>query len=107
MLLAGSAAGYAHVRNSIGLMADAELGARYRFRSGPFIDAIEGFSKPLIAALNGVDWSKGLRLSLATVNLFARRQTVHDATGATPVAFEPGYVDPAGRTLWFMVRKIF
>jgi outer membrane receptor protein involved in Fe transport len=59
-----------------------------------------------VPALKGADWAKGLRLSLAVVNLFDRRQSVRDETGATPVAFEPGYVDPAGRTLWFSVRKV-
>jgi outer membrane receptor protein involved in Fe transport len=53
------------------------------------------------------EWSKGARISLAVINLFDRRQTVRDATGATPAAFEPGFLDPPGRTVALTVRKVF
>lgn len=53
------------------------------------------------------DWCRGFRLSLNVVNLFDKRQSVHDATGETPVAFEPGYLDPAGRTIGVTFRKVF
>jgi len=52
-------------------------------------------------------WSQGARASLAVTNLFDRRQTVHDADGVTPTAFEPGYLDPLGRVLALTVRKVF
>jgi hypothetical protein len=32
---------------------------------------------------------------------------VRDAEGATPTAFEPGYLDPAGRVLALTLRKVF
>jgi hypothetical protein len=32
---------------------------------------------------------------------------VHDAEGATPTAFEPGYLDPPGRVMALTVRKVF
>jgi hypothetical protein len=32
---------------------------------------------------------------------------VHDATGLTPTAFEPGFLDPRGRVLAITLRKVF
>jgi hypothetical protein len=52
-------------------------------------------------------WAKGLRIFLSATNLFDTHQTVRDATGATPVGFEPGYVDPLGRVVSLSVRKAF
>jgi outer membrane receptor protein involved in Fe transport len=46
-------------------------------------------------------------VSLAVTNLFDRRQSVHDSGGATPAAFEPGFLDPPGRLLALTVRKVF
>jgi outer membrane receptor protein involved in Fe transport len=55
----------------------------------------------------GREWAKGARLSLAITNVFDTRQSVHDATGVTPTAFEPGYLDPPGRTIAIIARKVF
>jgi hypothetical protein len=55
----------------------------------------------------GTTWLHGARASVAVTNLFDRRQTVHDAAGATPTAFEPGYLDPLGRVVTLTVRKLF
>jgi iron complex outermembrane recepter protein len=52
-------------------------------------------------------WSRGMRFSLGVVNLFDKRRSVHDAAGLTPLAFEPGYLDPAGRTVSVTIRKVF
>jgi iron complex outermembrane recepter protein len=52
-------------------------------------------------------WAKGARLALAVTNLFDHRQSVHDADGVTPTAFEPGYLDPTGRVLMLTIRKVF
>jgi hypothetical protein len=52
-------------------------------------------------------WAKGLRLYLSATNLLNTHQGVRDATGATPVGFEPGYVDPLGRVVSLSVRKAF
>jgi hypothetical protein len=52
-------------------------------------------------------WLQGARASLAVTNIFDRRQTVHDADGATPTAFEPGFLDPLGRVLALTIRKVF
>jgi len=42
LLLAGNVGSYVHVRNHVGVMADAELGFRYGFRSGWFADGFAG-----------------------------------------------------------------
>jgi len=52
-------------------------------------------------------WAHGARVSVALTNVFDRRQSVHDAAGMTPIAFEPGYLDPAGRVFAITVRKVF
>jgi outer membrane receptor protein involved in Fe transport len=52
-------------------------------------------------------WASGARLSLAVTNAFDTRQSVHDATGMTPTAFEPGYLDPPGRLVSITLRKVF
>jgi hypothetical protein len=52
-------------------------------------------------------WSKGLRVSLAVTNLLDARQRVVDSSGATPVGFEPSYIDPIGRALTLSLRKVF
>jgi hypothetical protein len=54
-----------------------------------------------------VSWTQGARFSLAITNLFDRRETVRDAEGSTPTAFEPGYLDPLGRGVALTVRKVF
>jgi outer membrane receptor protein involved in Fe transport len=56
---------------------------------------------------HAASWAQGARASLAVTNLFDRRQTVHDLDGATPTAFEPGFLDPLGRVLALTVRKVF
>lgn len=55
----------------------------------------------------GQDWARGTRVSLSIGNLLNRRQKVTDATGATPIAYQPAYLDPEGRMLMLSVRKIF
>jgi iron complex outermembrane receptor protein len=57
--------------------------------------------------MRSASWARGARASLAVTNLFDRRQTVHDAGGATPTAFEPGFLDPLGRVLALTIRKVF
>lgn len=46
------------------------------------------------------------RLSFNVDNLFDRKQTVHDALGATPQAYQADYMDSLGRTVRFSVRKV-
>jgi iron complex outermembrane receptor protein len=49
-----------------------------------------------LPATRGVGWARGPRVALQVLNLFDRRQSVRDATDVTPLAFAPGYLDPAG-----------
>ena len=52
-------------------------------------------------------WLRGMRVSLSVANLFNTRQEVTDATGVVPNTYQPGYLDPLGRTVRLSVRKLF
>ncbi len=52
-------------------------------------------------------WLTGTRVTLSVNNLFDARERVHDATGATPINYQPAYLDPAGRTISLDIRKLF
>lgn len=52
-------------------------------------------------------WMRGLRVSVAVDNLFNQRQRVTDQTGVTPIAYQPAYQDPLGRSVRLSVRKLF
>ena len=50
---------------------------------------------------------RGTRVTLSFDNLLDSRQRVTDATGATPISFQPDYLDPVGRTIRLSIRKLF
>ncbi|MEJ7927833.1 TonB-dependent receptor [Sphingobium sp. AN641] len=50
---------------------------------------------------------RGSRISLSIDNLFNQRRSVTDATGATPLRYQPGLIDPLGRTVTLTFRKLF
>ena len=50
---------------------------------------------------------KGSRLSLAVNNLFDGQQKVTDSTGAVPLRYQAGYLDPTGRLIKLELRKQF
>jgi hypothetical protein len=52
-------------------------------------------------------WARGLRVTLSADNLLGSRQRVRDATGATPISYQPDYLDPLGRTIRVSIRKLF
>ena len=52
-------------------------------------------------------WMRGTRVTLSVDNLFNRRQRVTDASGVTPVGYQPDYLDPLGRAVRVSVRKLF
>jgi hypothetical protein len=58
-------------------------------------------------AVKAAPWLRGSRLTLNVNNLFDQRVSVHDAAGATPISYQPGYIDPVGRTITLSVRKLF
>ncbi|MBL8553212.1 MAG: hypothetical protein JNL41_02955 [Phenylobacterium sp.] len=52
-------------------------------------------------------WMRGARVSLSVDNIFDERVSVKDATGATPINYQPDLVDPLGRVVRLSFRKIF
>jgi len=52
-------------------------------------------------------WMRGMRVAIAVDNLLNQRQRVTDQTGATPIAYQPAYQDPFGRSVRLSVRKLF
>jgi len=52
-------------------------------------------------------WARGTRITLALTNLFDAHQKVTDALGQTPLAYQPAYADPLGRTVALSIRKLF
>ena len=60
--------------------------------------------KPLLAK---APWLRGTRVSFIVSNLFDERVKVRDATGATPVGYQPANLDPVGRSVRFSLRKLF
>ncbi len=51
-------------------------------------------------------WVRGVRIVLAFDNLFNERQRVTDATGVTPISYQPAYLDPLGRSVRLTLRKL-
>lgn len=54
-----------------------------------------------------VPFLKGSRLSFRVENLFDAQQRVTDASGAVPLRYQPGYLDPRGRVFEIEFRKQF
>ncbi len=52
-------------------------------------------------------WLRGTRVTLSVDNLFDSRLDVRDATGATPIGYQPDLLDPLGRSVRLSVRKLF
>ncbi|MEG3163214.1 TonB-dependent receptor [Sphingomonas sp. PB2P19] len=52
-------------------------------------------------------WLRGTRVTFSVDNVFNSRQRVTDSTGATPIGFQPDYLDPLGRTVRLSIRKLF
>jgi iron complex outermembrane receptor protein len=52
-------------------------------------------------------WLRGARISLSVGNLLNSRLQVRDAAGLTPLSYQPGYLDPLGRSVRISIRKLF
>ncbi len=50
---------------------------------------------------------KGARVTLGVSNIFDARVRVKDGSGATPLSYQPDYIDPQGRTIRLSFRKVF
>lgn len=57
--------------------------------------------------VKNVPFLRGSRVSIGIDNLFNQRQQVRDATGATPLRYQPDYLDPLGRAVTISFRKLF
>jgi len=52
-------------------------------------------------------WLRGTQFRLEVNNIFDSRPQVHDATGAVPINYQPGLLNPIGRTIMVSFRKLF
>lgn len=52
-------------------------------------------------------WLRGVRVSLAVDNVLNNRLEVRDSSGATPLSYQPAYLDPLGRSVQLQIRKLF
>lgn len=52
-------------------------------------------------------WLQGTQVQLQINNLFNTRPEVHDAHGMVPLGYQPGLLDPLGRTIMISFRKLF
>lgn len=59
-----------------------------------------------IPSLVRKSWARGARITLEVNNLSNNRQRVRDATGDTPLRYQPAYLDPLGRTVRITLRKL-
>ncbi len=50
---------------------------------------------------------KGMRMAFRVNNVFDAQRRVVDGDGVVPLAFQPGLIDPVGRTVEIEFRKIF
>lgn len=57
--------------------------------------------------VRSVPFFQGSRVTLAVDNLFDQRIDVRDATGATPIGYQPDLLDPLGRSIRLSFRKLF
>ena len=57
--------------------------------------------------IKDVPFLKGSRIAVRITNLTNAIQNVRNETGAQPLRYQPGYVDPLGRTFEISFRKLF
>jgi hypothetical protein len=52
-------------------------------------------------------WLRGTSVRFDVDNIFNARPKVRDATGDTPFSYQPGLLEPTGRTVGITLRKLF
>lgn len=52
-------------------------------------------------------WLEGTQVQFSVNNVFDARPRVRDETGATPLSYQPDYLDPLGRSIRIGIRKLF
>jgi len=82
--------------------SDLRFGALFKLNGRLFFDLEQ--QKSLIEK---APYLKGTRISFAAKNILDQRQKVTDGTGATPLNYQPAYMDPNGRVLEIELRKTF
>lgn len=92
-----------------GTHVDGALGGSSRLEFGSLATA----NLRLFANLGQIPWLvrdhpffRGARMSIGIDNILNTRRDVTDATGATPLRYQPGYLDPLGRTVSISFRKL-
>lgn len=78
-----------------------------RFAPRTRIDARMFVNLAQIPALVDKGWARGARISLRIDNVLDSKTRVRDANGATPLRYQPGYLDPLGRVIRLEFRKVF
>ncbi len=109
-----------YLKNGLGLRFSADWKSATKVEGGPLPTSDLTFSD--IGTINFRAWDnfgaqpavvrrwrllRGTRLTLEVNNLLDTRQSVHDATGATPLSYLPAYLNPEGRVIELSVRKLF
>ncbi len=85
-----------------GISDDLRFGSTFIANARVFMDL--GQQAGLTRAL---PFLRGSRVRLAVDNIFNDIRTVRDDSGAVPLRYQPGYVDPLGRTFEISFRKQF
>jgi hypothetical protein len=52
-------------------------------------------------------WLRGTQVQLQLTNIFNARPQVRNAAGTVPLSYQPGLLDPLGRTIMISFRKLF
>ena len=52
-------------------------------------------------------WLRGTQVRFEVNNVFNSRPSVRDAAGSVPLSYQPGLIDPLGRTVMISFRKLF
>jgi hypothetical protein len=85
----------------------AGTGTSLRFVYRPVVD-FQIFVNPqdrIVGHIPG--WIEGVQAVFIVTNVFNLRPRVRDQFGRTPLDYQPGYLDPIGRSVKLSLRKIF
>jgi outer membrane receptor protein involved in Fe transport len=52
-------------------------------------------------------WLRGTSVRFEVNNIFNSRPNVRDSSGAVPINYQPGLLEPLGRTISISFRKLF
>ncbi|MCP3732621.1 TonB-dependent receptor [Sphingomonas sp. MG17] len=108
------------VRDGIGLRLNADWNSATTVRGGASSSELLRFDDfatvnlrlfatlgPQFKFVRDNRWLQGTRITLSVDNVFDSRLKVTDASGATPISYQPALLDPLGRTVKLSLRKVF